>query len=30
MEHGANQRRENLSVTDEVALLLLNEKNDRP
>ena len=30
MEHGTDQRRENLPVTDEIALLLPNEKNDRP
>jgi hypothetical protein len=30
MEHGANQRRENLPMVNEVALLLLGEKNDRP
>jgi hypothetical protein len=29
MEHGADQRRENLLVVDEVALLLLGEENDR-
>jgi hypothetical protein len=30
MEHGTDQRRENLPVADEVALLLLSEENDRP
>jgi hypothetical protein len=30
MEYGADQRRENLPVADEVALLLLGEENDRP
>ena len=30
MEHGADQRRENLPVADEVALLLPGEENDRP
>jgi hypothetical protein len=30
MEHGADQRRENLPVADEVALLLPGKENDRP
>jgi hypothetical protein len=30
MEHNTNQRRENLPMADEIALLLLSEKNDRP
>jgi hypothetical protein len=30
MEYGINQRRENLPVTNEIALLLPGEKNDRP
>jgi hypothetical protein len=30
MKYGTDQRRENLSVTDEVALLLLGKENDRP
>ena len=30
MEHGADQRRENLPVADEIALLLPGEENDRP
>jgi hypothetical protein len=30
MEHGADQRRENLPMADEIALLLLNKENNRP
>jgi hypothetical protein len=30
MEYNTNQRRENLPVTDEIALLLLSEENNRP
>jgi hypothetical protein len=30
MKYGINQRRENLPVADEIALLLLGKKNDRP
>jgi hypothetical protein len=30
IEHGADQRRENLPVADEIALLLPGEENDRP
>jgi hypothetical protein len=29
MEYSINQRRENLPVTDEIALLLLDKKNNR-
>jgi hypothetical protein len=29
MEYGTDQRRENLPVADEIALLLPGEKNDR-
>jgi hypothetical protein len=30
MEHGTDQRRENLPMADEIALLLPNKENDRP
>jgi hypothetical protein len=30
MEHNTNQRRENLPVADEIALLLPDKENDRP
>jgi hypothetical protein len=30
IEHGTDQRRENLPMADEIALLLLDEENDRP
>jgi hypothetical protein len=30
MEHGADQRRENLPMADEIALLLPSKENDRP
>jgi hypothetical protein len=30
MKHGADQRRENLLVIDEVALLLPDKENNRP
>jgi hypothetical protein len=30
MEYGTDQRRENLPVADEIALLLSGKKNDRP
>jgi hypothetical protein len=30
MKHGTDQRRENLSIIDKIALLLLDKENDRP